>query len=82
MLNLETIAKQTQGLNNECLEQAEIQIKYNGYIEREKDTATKLNKLENIRIPQAFDYNKLNAISSESREKLNIIKPETIGQAL
>ena len=81
LLNLETIAKQTQGLNNECLEQAEIQIKYNGYIEREKDTVTKLNKLENIRIPQAFDYNKLNAISSESREKLNIIKPETIGQA-
>ena len=81
LLNLETIAKQTQGLNNECLEQAEIQIKYNGYIEREKDTVTKLNKLENIRIPQAFDYSKLNAISSESREKLNIIKPETIGQA-
>ena len=81
LLNLETIAKQTQGLNKECLEQAEIQIKYNGYIEREKDTVTKLNKLENIRIPQAFDYSKLNAISSESREKLNIIKPETIGQA-
>ena len=68
-------------MNHDGLEQAEIQIKYNGYIQREKETVLKLNKLEGIRIPNFFDYSKLNAISSESREKLNNIKPETIGQA-
>ena len=63
------------------MEHAEIQIKYNGYIERERETVIKHEKLEGIRLPQSFDYNKLNAMSSESREKLNNIKPETIGQA-
>ena len=66
---------------NEVLEQAEIQIKYNGYIEREKETAKKLSKLEGIRIPESFDYKKLAAISTESREKLASIQPTTIGQA-
>ena len=81
LLNVETIKEKTKNISQEGLEQAEIQIKYNGYIEREKETVIKLNKLEGIRIPKAFDYSKLNAISSESREKLNHIKPETIGQA-
>ena len=81
LLKIEPIANKTKSIKQECLEQAEIQIKYNGYIEREKDTVIKLKKLEDIRIPQTFDYRKLNAISSESREKLNVIKPETIGQA-
>ena len=81
LLKVETIKEKTQNISQEGLEQAEIQIKYNGYIEREKETVMKLNKLEGIRIPKAFDYSKLNAISSESREKLNHIKPETIGQA-
>jgi tRNA uridine 5-carboxymethylaminomethyl modification enzyme len=81
LLKVDTIKEKTKNISQEGLEQAEIQIKYNGYIEREKETVTKLNKLEGIRIPKAFDYSKLNAISSESREKLNHIKPDTIGQA-
>lgn len=81
LLKVESVKEKTQNISQEGIEQAEIQIKYNGYIEREKETVMKLNKLEGIRIPKAFDYSKLNAISSESREKLNHIKPETIGQA-
>ena len=81
LLKINCIKEKTNYISQEGLEQAEIQIKYNGYIEREKETVLKLNKLEGIRIPKTFDYSKLNAISSESREKLNHIKPETIGQA-
>jgi len=81
LLKVDTIKEKTKNISQEGLEQAEIQIKYSGYIEREKETVMKLNKLEGIRIPKAFDYSKLNAISSESREKLNHIKPDTIGQA-
>ena len=81
LLKVKSVKKKTKTISQEGIEQAEIQIKYNGYIEREKETVLKLNKLEGIRIPKAFDYSKLNAISSESREKLNHIKPETIGQA-
>ena len=77
LLKVDTIKEKTKNISQEGLEQAEIQIKYNGYIEREKETVMKLNKLEGIRIPKAFDYSKLNAISSESREKLNHIKPDT-----
>ena len=65
----------------ESLEQAEIQIKYDGYISREKETAEKLTNLENIKIPENFDYQKLGAMSSESKEKLFKIKPRSIGQA-
>ena len=81
LLKVKSIKEKTMNISQEGLEQAEIQIKYNGYIEREKETVLKVNKLEGIRIPKAFDYRKINAISSESREKLNHIKPETIGQA-
>ena len=69
LLKVKSIKEKTKGISQEGLEQAEIQIKYNGYIEREKETVLKLNKLEGIRIPKTFDYSKLNAISSESREK-------------
>ncbi len=81
LLKIKGIKEKTKNISQEGLEQAEIQIKYNGYIEREKETVLKLNKLEGIRIPKTFDYSKLNAISSESREKLNHVRPETIGQA-
>jgi len=81
LLKVKSIKEKTKNISQEGLEQAEIQIKYNGYVEREKETVLKLNKLEGIRIPKEFNYSKLNAISSESREKLNHIKPETIGQA-
>jgi tRNA uridine 5-carboxymethylaminomethyl modification enzyme len=67
--------------DNECLQQAEIKIKYNGYIQREKEMADKMNRLEDVVIHQDFDYSKLKSISSEAREKLSNIKPESIGQA-
>ncbi|MAC94077.1 MAG: tRNA uridine-5-carboxymethylaminomethyl(34) synthesis enzyme MnmG [Flavobacteriales bacterium] len=67
--------------DDECLQQAEIKIKYDGYIQREKEMADKMNRLEDVIIHKDFDYTKLKSISSEAREKLTKIKPETIGQA-
>lgn len=67
--------------DDECLQQAEIKIKYDGYIQREKEMADKMNRLEDVIIHRDFDYTKLKSISSEAREKLTKIKPETIGQA-
>jgi len=66
---------------NEIVESAEIDIKYNGYIEREKLVADKIKRLEELRLPQDIDYNKLLSISTEGRQKLDRIKPSTIGQA-
>ncbi len=65
----------------EAIEEAEIQIKYKGYIEREKLIAEKLRRLENIRIPADFDYHSLQALTIEARQKLTRIRPTTIGQA-
>ncbi len=65
----------------ESIQRAEIYTKYSTYIEREKEQAEKLNRLENIKIPQNFDYSKLQSMSMEAREKLNRIKPSTIAQA-
>ncbi|MBQ5914237.1 MAG: tRNA uridine-5-carboxymethylaminomethyl(34) synthesis enzyme MnmG, partial [Alistipes sp.] len=68
-------------IGREVLEQAEIQIKYKGYIEREKLLAEKLHRLENISIPEGFDFSTLSAVTIEARQKLNRIRPKTIGQA-
>jgi len=68
-------------MNDVILEQAEIEIKYAGYIEKEKRTADKLKRLENIKIPQAFDYDRLASLSHEAKEKLNKIQPTTLAQA-
>ena len=65
----------------EIIEQAEIQIKYKGYIEREKLLAEKLHRLENIIIPEGFDFMSMNALTIEARQKLTKIRPHTIGQA-
>jgi tRNA uridine 5-carboxymethylaminomethyl modification enzyme len=65
----------------EIIEQAEIQIKYKGYIEREKLLAEKLHRLENIIIPDDFDFMAMNALTIEARQKLTKIRPQTIGQA-
>lgn len=65
----------------EIIEAAEIQIKYEGYIKREKIIAEKINRLENIRIKGRFDYSSLNALSTEARQKLSKIDPDTIAQA-
>ena len=68
-------------LSDEVVEQAEIQIKYRGYIEREKYYAEKMHRLEEIAIPAYFDYNAMNSLTIEARQKLSRIRPETIGQA-
>ena len=65
----------------EILEAAEILIKYSGYIDREKMIADKLSRLEYINIPASIDYNTLQSLSTEARQKLSSIKPKTIGQA-
>ena len=72
---------QAQQLSKEVLESTEIEIKYAGYIEKEKNNADKLNRLEDIRIPESFNYDKLTSLSFESREKLKKIRPTTLSQA-
>ena len=71
----------TKTYSKEVLDQAEIQIKYSGYIAKERANADKLHRLEGVLIPPKFDYNKLKSISAEAKEKLNKIKPQTISQA-
>ena len=65
----------------EIAEAAEIHIKYKGYIEREQMVAEKMHRLENIKIKGKFDYPNLTAISTEARQKLEKIQPETLAQA-
>jgi tRNA uridine 5-carboxymethylaminomethyl modification enzyme len=68
-------------LDDEILEQAEIQVKYSGYIEKERNNANKLTRLEDVKIPEFFDYSKIKSMSIEARQKLAQIKPVTISQA-
>ena len=65
----------------ECVQEAEILIKYDGYINKEYDLAEKLNRLDYVKLPVDFDYHSLTSLSYEAREKLNRYKPETLGQA-
>ena len=68
-------------IDDSIFEQAEIEIKYSGYIEKEKKNANKLKRLENIKIPSTFNFNKLASLSFEAKEKLNKLRPETLAQA-
>ncbi len=67
--------------SNDVLEQAEIQIKYDSYIEKEQQMVEKLSSMENFKIPMKFDYIAIPALSSEGKQKLTKIRPETMGQA-
>jgi len=67
--------------SKEAIETAEIEHKYAGFIQKERDNVLKTKNLENLKIPENFDFNKIKNLSSESREKLNKIRPTTIGQA-
>ncbi|MBD0297394.1 MAG: tRNA uridine-5-carboxymethylaminomethyl(34) synthesis enzyme MnmG [Flavisolibacter sp.] len=62
-------------------EQAEIQIKYQVYIDKEKDLVQRMSQMESLAIPAHFDYTRINALSAEAKEKLNKVKPQTLGQA-
>lgn len=68
-------------LDREVIEQAEIQVKYSGYIAKEKNNADKLTRLEYVKIPQGFDYSQIKSMSYEAREKLKKIQPTTVAQA-
>jgi len=68
-------------LDEETIEQAEIQVKYNGYIEKERNNADKLKRLEDVKIPESFDYDKIKSLSFEAREKFKKIRPITVSQA-
>ena len=78
---LEFIRNTSKNYSDEVKEQAEINIKYKGYIEKEKENVAKLYRLENIKIPDLFDFNQITSLSAEAKQKLNKIKPKTIAQA-
>ena len=65
----------------DSIEQASIQVKYEVYIEKEKELVKRMGQLEELEIPQTFDYKKISALGNEAREKLMRIKPRTLGQA-
>lgn len=75
------LASDLEGFSQEDLEQAEIQVKYKGYIRKEKELADKMIRLDDINLPQEFDYHRIKALSFEGREKLTRVKPESLGQA-
>ena len=72
---------QSNDLDNEVIEQAEIQVKYSGYIAKEKVNADKLTRLEYVKIPSGFDYSQIKSMSYEAREKLKKIQPTTVAHA-
>jgi len=84
MSMMKGIAKIKEALNeysNEVLEQTEIQTKYQSYIQKEKDLVLKMSQLENLSIPNNFDYDKIAALSNEAMQKFKKIRPATLGQA-
>ena len=80
-LNMVRAYVEDNGLSDDVIEQAEIQVKYSGYIEKEKNNAEKLKNLENINIPDKFNYTSLKSLSSEARSKLEEVRPKTLSQA-
>ena len=78
---IEIIGNKTREYSEEIQEQAEINIKYKGYIEKEKENVAKLQRMENIKIPEDFDFSKVASLSSEALQKMNNIRPKNIAQA-
>ncbi|OQP50450.1 tRNA uridine-5-carboxymethylaminomethyl(34) synthesis enzyme MnmG [Niastella yeongjuensis] len=78
---LPKIQQALTGFTDEVIEQADIQIKYNVYIEKEKELVKRMNQLEDLLIPENFDYNKITSLSNEALQKFKKIKPRTLGQA-
>ena len=81
MKAVSVLGEKLAGYDKEELEQAEIQIKYEAYIEKEKELVTKMSQLENLSIPHNFNYDKLVSLSNEARQKFTKIQPRTLGQA-
>lgn len=78
---IKVMGEEFSSIHRDIPMQAEIQLKYDGYIKREEEMANKMNKFENLHIPDSMDYSKLLSITTEAREKLQAIRPSTIGQA-
>lgn len=78
---IEAVKEFSSKYDDEIREQAEINIKYKGYIEKEKENVAKLNRLENIKIPEDFDYKSLSSLSAEAKQKMSNVRPKTIAQA-
>jgi tRNA uridine 5-carboxymethylaminomethyl modification enzyme len=77
----ENIKSHLESYDQETIEQAEIQMKYTGYIIKEQETADKVSRLDDLILHDNFDYHKLNSLSIEAREKLSKFRPKTLGQA-
>ncbi|HET9433510.1 MAG TPA: tRNA uridine-5-carboxymethylaminomethyl(34) synthesis enzyme MnmG, partial [Chitinophagaceae bacterium] len=78
---LPVLEKELNVFSRDIIEQASIQIKYDVYIEKEKELVERMSQLENLMIPETFDYKKILSLGNEAREKLSKIKPSTLGQA-
>ncbi|WP_439480009.1 tRNA uridine-5-carboxymethylaminomethyl(34) synthesis enzyme MnmG [Chryseobacterium aquaticum] len=78
---IDSIKEVTTQYTDEVREQAEVNIKYKGYIEKEKENVAKLSRLENVKIPEDFDYIKLSSLSAEAKQKMNKVRPKTLAQA-
>ena len=81
MASSSALQKLTETYSREVIEQTEIQIKYDVYIEKEKELVQRMSQLEELEIPGSFDYNKINSLSTEALQKFNKIRPRTLGQA-
>ncbi|MCG7279765.1 tRNA uridine-5-carboxymethylaminomethyl(34) synthesis enzyme MnmG [Chryseobacterium taklimakanense] len=78
---IDFIKEVSEKYNDEVREQAEINIKYKGYIDKERENVAKLKRMENIRIPDDFDFSKISSLSAEAKTKMTSVKPKTIAQA-
>lgn len=81
LMEIQKVREILQVYSNTALDSAEIEQKYKGYIQKEQDIAQKAVHLENLKIPETFDYSKLTSMSTEARQKLQKIQPKTLGQA-
>lgn len=80
-VEINELAAELNAIHPDVVSQAEIQLKYEGYIEREEEQAKKMGRMEEVKIPDSIDYRALKSLSSEAKEKLSTIRPVTIGQA-
>ena len=81
LLQIPEIHSKVSEYTEEVQEQAEINIKYKGYIDKERENVAKLQRMENIKIPEDFDFTKISSLSAEAKTKMNVVKPKTIAQA-
>ncbi|MCB0716742.1 MAG: tRNA uridine-5-carboxymethylaminomethyl(34) synthesis enzyme MnmG, partial [Chitinophagaceae bacterium] len=79
--NISTLQKPLENFDDETIEQTSIQVKYATYIEKEKELVERMRQLEELAIPENFDYKKIVSLGNEAREKLSRIRPQTLGQA-